>query len=68
VDERLWREALFGTVVKGWEGIPLNGFALPFNEKNYRILIANRRFRSFVFEQARSGFREKVAESARGNS
>lgn len=70
VEERLWEEAMFGTVVKGWSGIKKGGYEFPFNQANYRALMKVRRFRSFVLEKARDadGFRSRSAEELSGNS
>lgn len=69
VDERLWEEALFGTVVRSWRGMRYNGYELPFNQVNYRMVMRLRRFRSFVLGKAREAqnFRDAARETVAGN-
>lgn len=69
VEERIWEEAMLGTVVKGWSGLRRGGYDYPFTEANYRALMRVRRFRSAVLEIARDSdrFRERADEDLRGN-
>lgn len=69
VEENLYRESMFGTVVKGWSGITDKGFAKPFNLENYRRLMNTFRFKVFVMEKAKSvqDEIERNEEAARKN-
>lgn len=69
VEERLWEEAMFGTVVKGWRGMVNGGNALVFNLQNYRMAMRLRRFRAFVLSKAREAqnFRDRSGEELSGN-
>lgn len=67
VHEALVREAMYGTVVRGWRGESFADF--PFNEANCRRLIGARRFRIFAIGKSNSaeGFRARRAEDLSGN-
>lgn len=69
VEERLWHEAMYGTVVKGWSGLKLDGKPFGFTLDNYRTLMKIRRFRAFVIEKSRDAdaFRSRADEEIRGN-
>jgi len=69
VEERLWEEAMLGTVVKGWSGLKRDGYEYPFTAANYRALMRVRRFRAFVLEKARDAdaFRAQVDAEIAGN-
>lgn len=69
VEERLWEEAMFGTVVRGWRGMTDGATELPFTKLNYRRLMGLRRFRSFVLAKAREAqnFRDAERDEIAGN-
>ena len=54
VSSRLWEESMFGTVVKGWTGMPKGGLQVVFNLDNFRSTMKLHRFRSFVLERSRN--------------
>jgi hypothetical protein len=62
----LFRDALFGTVVKGWEGITTQGTEIPFTEEAFKRLWKVRRFRAFVNQKSGrlEEFREQVLDDA----
>ena len=68
VEEALYRDSMFKTVVKGWE-ITDGGRVLEFNEKNYLRLMKTKRFRSFVMEKSSQldEFRERDREESEKN-
>lgn len=71
VEEELWKQALYRTVVLPWDSFPLNdkGDQLEFNKKNYRRVIESRRFRQFVLQASANAqkFRDAADESVRKN-
>lgn len=69
VEERLWEEAIFGTVVRGWRGLRDGDRELVFNELSFRKLMRLRRFRSFVLSKAREAqnFRDASRDELAGN-
>lgn len=69
VEERLWEEAMFATVVLGWSGMKKGGYEMPFNLANYRFAMRLRRFRSFVLSKARDAqnFRDASTQELSGN-
>lgn len=69
VQEKLWREAMFGTVVKGWSGFKRGGYEQPFNLANYRAAMESRKFRLFVMAKSKDAqnFVDRSAEELSGN-
>lgn len=68
VEERLWRQALFGTAVKGWRGESMKG--RPFNERNFlHLMEKSRRFKTFIYHHTGTvdDLRKKMQEDAAGN-
>ena len=68
--EAIWREAYFGTVIRDWRGVLLNGKPLEFTAENCRLLMKSRRFRLFVLQESNSfeTFRSEREQALRGNS
>lgn len=70
VDEQIWREAMFKTVVKGWRGLKLDGKEVPFTLQNYREFMDKvRGLRSFVIRKASEAqnFRNEEYDELSGN-
>lgn len=69
IREALFRESFYGTVIKGWRGVVLDGKPFEFSEANCRTLLRVRTFRSWIFRKASDveRFRSQRAEAVRGN-
>ena len=68
VEERLWRQAMVGTAVKGWRGQSFDG--RPFGEKTFlHLMEKSRRFRIFIANHTGTvdDLRKKMQEDAEGN-
>lgn len=68
--EVIWREAYYGTVVRDWKGIVLDGTPMEFSPANFRTLMTSRRFRQFVISASldAEAFRADRDGALRGNS
>lgn len=68
--EAIWREAYYGTVVKDWRGVTLDGNVFDFTAENFRTLMTSRRFRQFIIQASTDAeaFRAERVGKLRGNS
>lgn len=68
VEERLWRQAMVGTAIKGWRGKSFEGRL--FNERSFlHLMEKSRRFRIFISRHTGTvdDLRKKMREDAEGN-